>query len=128
MNIARMIRRTHRIALPLWLAVLCVFVSPVLSAATSANEQQQKIVRERSTIRFVTRQMNVPVEGQFRKFDGTVTFDPLNPAATRADFTVDLGSIDLNNEEGEAEAKRKLWLDIGAFPTARFTSTSVRNT
>ena len=89
--------------------------------------ETQKIIRERSAIRFVSKQMNVPVEGQFRKFDGTVFFDPVKPGATKADFTVELASIDLNNEEGETEAKRKLWLDTGAFPAAKFSATSVKS-
>ena len=88
--------------------------------------QPQKIMRERSFVRFVSKQMNVPVEGQFRKFDGTITFDPIRPGATKAEFTVDLGSIDLNSEEGETEVKRPLWLNVAAFPTARFVATSVK--
>ncbi len=83
-------------------------------------------MRERSYVRFATKQMNVPVEGQFRRFDGTVSFDPVRPGATKAQFTVDLGSIDLNNEEGETEVKRKLWLDVAAFPTAKFVSSAVK--
>jgi len=106
------------------LCVLCALCVAALHAGSAYS--QQKIVRERSQIRFVTKQMNVPVEGQFRKFDGTVSFDPLQPSATKAEFTVDLGSIDLNNEEGETEAKRKLWLDVGAFPTAKFVAASVK--
>jgi polyisoprenoid-binding protein YceI len=51
----------------------------------------------------------------------------VNPAATQARFTVDLGSIDLNSDEGETEVKRKLWLDVAAFPIARFVTTSVRS-
>lgn len=111
----------------LWLGVLCVSVSPVLFASSANAQQPAKIIRERSAIRFVTKQMNVPVEGQFRKFDGTVAFDPVKPGATKADFTVELGSIDLNNDEGETEAKRKLWLDVGAFPNAKFSATSVKS-
>jgi len=87
----------------------------------------EKIIRERSQIRFVSRQMNVPVEGMFRNFDGTVTFDPVHPAATTARFSVDLGSVDLHSDEGETEVKRKLWLDVGAFPIAHFVTTSVKS-
>jgi polyisoprenoid-binding protein YceI len=86
----------------------------------------EKIVRERSQIRFVATQMKVPIEGLFREFDGTVAFDPVNPAATTARFSVDLGSIDLHNAEGETEVKRKLWLDVAGFPVARFATTSVK--
>lgn len=104
---------------------------PALCAACIALGAQalnlpQDIVRERSYVRFVTKQMNVPVEGQFRSFDGKVTFDPVAPAATTAEFTVETGSIDLHNEEGETEAKRKLWLDVPGFPTAKFVTRSVK--
>ncbi len=70
--------------------------------------------------------MNVPVEGRFRKFDARVAFDPKKPEATKAEFEVDLGSIDLGNPEGETEAKRKAWLNIDAFPKAKFVAASVK--
>ena len=60
----------------------------------------QKIVADKSHIRFAFKQMNVPVEGRFRKFDATVAFDPRKPEATKAEFEVDLVSIDLGNAEG----------------------------
>lgn len=87
---------------------------------------QQKIVAERSEIRFVSKQMNVPVDGRFRKFDATVTFDPARPEATKAEFDVDLGSIDLGNAEGETEAKRPAWLGVDAFPKAHFAARAVK--
>ena len=88
---------------------------------------QQKIIPAKSQIRFVTKQMNVPVEGQFKKFDATVAFDPAKPEATKAEFEVDLASIDLGNEEGETEARRKAWLSVDAFPKARFVASSVKS-
>jgi len=87
---------------------------------------QQKVIAAQSAIRFVTRQMNVPVEGQFKRFDATVAFDPKKPEATRAEFEVDLASIDLGNAEGEHEAKGKPWLNVAAFPKARFVASSVK--
>jgi len=95
--------------------------------ATLPAAAQQKVVVDKSTIRFVTKQMNVPVEGRFRKFDATVTFDPAKPEATKAEFEVELASIDLGNAEGETEAKRKAWLNIDAFPKAKFVATSVKS-
>ena len=98
-----------------------------LAAALPAlGQQPRKIDPTGSSIRFVTKQMNVPVEGRFRKFDAIVAFDPARPEATQAQFEVDLGSIDLGNAEGETEAKRKLWLDIATFPKATFVASSVR--
>jgi polyisoprenoid-binding protein YceI len=91
-----------------------------------AAEAPQKIIAAKSTIRFVTKQMNVPVEGAFRKFDASVAFDPARPGATKAQFDVDLGSIDLGNTEGETEAKGKAWLNVPAFPQAKFVASTVK--
>jgi len=107
------------------LAVAALAAALALPALAQAP---QKVVAEKSQIRFAFRQMNVPVEGRFRKFDATVAFDPKKPEATRAEFEVDLGSIDLGNPEGETEAKRKAWLNIDAFPKAKFVASSVKAT
>ena len=99
-----------------------------LVACTAWSQPPQKVIADKSTIRFVMKQMNVPVEGAFRKFDASVAFDPAKPAATRAEFDVDLGSIDLGTAEGETEAKGKAWLDVQAFPHAKFVAASVKQT
>ncbi len=80
----------------------------------------------KSEIRFVSKQMGVPVEGRFRKFTGKVDFDPARPAASKAEIEVDLGSIDTGSEEADTEVKTKGWFNIAAFPTARFVSTAVK--
>ncbi len=103
----------------LWF-MLFASISPLAMA-------QQKIDPAKSRIRFVTKQMNVPVEGAFGKFDASVAFDPAKPEATQAHFEVDLGSIDLGSDEGNTEAKRKAWLNVDAFPKASFVASSVRS-
>lgn len=97
-----------------------------LALALPAWAAPQKIDRAKSHIRFVSTQMNVPVEGHFTRFDATVDFDPAKPEATKAEFEVDVASIDLGNAEGETEAKRRVWLNVDAFPKARFVAESVR--
>jgi polyisoprenoid-binding protein YceI len=106
-------------------ALLLAALAPAPPAIAQAP---QKVVADKSQIRFTFRQMNVPVEGRFRRFDATVAFDPKKPEATKAEFEVDLGSVDLGNAEGETEARRKPWLSVDAFPKARFVATSVKAT
>ena len=108
-------------SLLLSLALVLAFPAAFAQAAAA-----KKIDRSQSSIRFVTKQMNVPVEGQFTRFDATVAFDPAKPEATKAEFEVDLGSIDLGNAEGETEAKRKAWLNVEGFPKAKFVAESTR--
>ena len=81
-----------------------IAIAALATCAAALAAGPQKIVADKSTIRFVTKQMNVPVEGAFRKFDASVAFDPAKPEATKAEFEVDLGSIDLGNTEGETTA------------------------
>lgn len=87
---------------------------------------QQKIVPAQSSIKFVTKQMGVAVEGQFKRFDATVSFDAAQPEATKAEFEVDLASIDFGHADAEVEAKRKGWLDVAGFPKARFVAAAVK--
>jgi polyisoprenoid-binding protein YceI len=103
-----------------------VLLATALAALAAYAQAPQKIVPGKSFIRFVTKQMNVPVEGQFKKFDATVAFDPAKPQATLAEFEVELGSIDLGSEEGETEARRKPWLNVEAFPKAKFVASAVK--
>ena len=105
--------------------ILPTTVAALLLAFPAAA--QQKIIAAKSSIRFVTKQMNVPVEGVFKRFDATVAFDPAKPEATKAEFEVELGSIDLGSAEGDTEAKRKAWLNIDAFPKAKFVASSVKS-
>ena len=79
-----------------------------------------------SRIGFTYRQMNVPVEGSFRKFRGDLHFDDKRPEASRAEFEVDLTSIDTGTPDGDAEAQRKDWFNTAAQPSARFVSTGVK--
>ena len=91
-----------------------------------AAQQPPKVAADKGFIRFIVKQMNAPVEGRFRKFEGTASFDPAHPEATKGEFEVDLASIDLGSEEGETEAKGKLWLNVAAFPKAKFVAASVK--
>lgn len=88
--------------------------------------EYQKVLPERSEIRFVSHQMGVPVEGRFPRFDAKLAFDPAKPDSGKAEITLDLGAIDTGSEEANAEARTKGWFDIKNFPKASFVSTSVK--
>ncbi|MEW6131598.1 MAG: YceI family protein [Pseudomonadota bacterium] len=79
-----------------------------------------------STVAFVYRQMGVPVEGGFRRFGGSLSFDPARPQAAKAVIEVDLAGIDTGFAEGNEEAQGRLWFDTKNHPVARFVATSVK--
>jgi polyisoprenoid-binding protein YceI len=91
-----------------------------------AAQAQQKLVPAQSSVGFVIRQMGVPVEGQFRKFDAQVAFDPAKPAAGRIAFTVDVGSATLGSKEADAEMPKPVWFNAVKFPQAAFQSSTIK--
>ena len=82
----------------------------------------------KSEIAFVSKQMNVPVQGRFKKFTALFAFDPKQPAAAKAEIEVDLASIDTGSDEANDEVGKKAWFNTSAFPTAKFASSSVTQT
>lgn len=80
----------------------------------------------RSNLKFVSKQMGVPVDGQFRKFAAQVKFDPAAPAQASATLDIDLASIDAGSKDANDEVAGKAWFNVKAHPTARFVSSSVK--
>jgi polyisoprenoid-binding protein YceI len=79
-----------------------------------------------SRIGFTFKQMNVPVEGTFRRFTAQLQFDAAKPDRSRAAVEVDLASIDTGSSDGDDESQHKSWFDVEAFPKATFQSNGVR--
>ena len=79
----------------------------------------------KSQITFVSKQMNVPVQGRFKKFTAQIDFDPKKLASAKAQIEVDLASIDTGSPDADAEVGKKAWFNSSVFPSARFTSSSV---
>ncbi len=66
--------------------------------------------------------------GIFRDFDGDVTFDPENIAATEVSFTVDAASIDTFWEARDEHVRGADFLDVANHPQITFVSTAVEQT
>ena len=103
------------------------FAAAVLAIAAAAPAAaQQKLMPAQSEISFTSKQMGVPVDGRFRKFDAQVAFDPKKPEAAKIAMAIDLASVALGVAETEAELAKPDWFHIKQFPQATFQSTSVK--
>ena len=87
---------------------------------------QQKLDAARSEMGFVSKQMGVPVEGKFRKFDAQIAFDPKKPEAGKVSFTIDTGSATLGAPETDAEMVKPTWFNVPKFPQATFQSSAIK--
>ena len=87
-----------------------------------------KLVPAASQVRFTTQQMGVPVEGQFKRFDAQIAFDPRQPQSGKVAFSVDLASAEIGDASTTAELKKPDWFDTARFPRATFQSTAIKAT
>jgi polyisoprenoid-binding protein YceI len=95
-------------------------------AATAAAPATAKLVPAQSDIAFTFRQMGVPVDGHFKKFDAQVAFDPKNPAAGKVSLSIELGSATLGDAATDAELVKPEWFNVKKIPTATFQSTAIK--
>src|SRR5438046_4218491 len=98
----------------------------MLLLAASQGDAQGVLI-DKSEIRFVSKQMGVNVEGRFRKWKANIVFLPKELGKSKADFDVELASIDLASDESETEIKRPKWFDTAKFLVAKFVSTSFKD-
>ena len=104
----------------LTLALASVLAQPVLA--------QQSVNAAGSEIVFVSKQLGVPVEGKFKKFDASVSFDPKKPEAGKISFVIDTGSAAIGAPETDAELPKPDWFNVAKFPKASFESTAIKAT
>ena len=99
----------------------------LLAALTSAGAQaQQKLLPAQSEVAFVIKQMGVPVDGHFKKFDAQIALDPAKPETGKIAFTIDIASATMGSPEADAELPKTTWFNTSKFPQATFQSTSIK--
>lgn len=96
------------------------------SLAALAAHAEQKLLPSQSEVSFVSKQMGVPVEGRFKKFDAQLAFDPAKPETAKLAFTVDIASATLGSPEPDAELPKAPWFNTSKFPQATFQSSAVK--
>jgi polyisoprenoid-binding protein YceI len=108
-------------ALNVWLPVSAQTASSPTAVASPA-----KLIPEQSAITFTSKQMGVPVDGRFGKFDAQISFDPKQAAASKISFNVDIGSAAVGDTETVREMRKPEWFNFAKFPTASFQSTAAK--
>lgn len=95
-------------------------------AALPAWAQDWQMDFGKSQVRFVIKQMNVPVEGGFGRFTVRANLDPAKPESGTLRVDLDAASIDTGTADGNEEARRPLWFDTARHPRASFIGKSVK--
>jgi len=100
----------------------------LLAALAGASAHaDQRLLPAQSDISFVTKQMGVPLEGRFKKFDANIAFDPAKPESGNIAFTIDISSATLGAPEPDAELPKATWFNTAKFPQATFQSSAIKS-
>lgn len=106
-----------------------IFVSmatvATLAIALPASAQQ-KLAPAQSDIGFTFKQMGVPVDGRFKKFDAQISFDAAKLATSKVAFTVDIASATIGDPATDSELPKAEWFNTAKFPQATFASSSFK--
>ena len=79
-----------------------------------------------STAQFVVRHMMITnVRGAFGKVEGTVVYDPENPAQSSIEAAIDVASIETRDAQRDAHLKSADFLDADKFPKITFKSSKI---
>ena len=99
-------------------ALACVAVAVALAADGAVDLRQSSIVA-------TFKQQHAPVDATFKNFSGSIVYDAAKPAATVATLTVDMNSLDIGDDDTNAEVRKPAWFDSAHYPQASFRSTAV---
>lgn len=105
---------------------LLVLAAALPAVAGPSAASAAKLVADKSQIVFVTKQMGVPVEGSFKKFDAQVAFDPKKPEGGSVALQIDTASAGFGVPMSDAELPKQPWFDAAHFPQASFQSGAIK--
>lgn len=103
-----------------------VVAAALATAGLAANLAWAQIDTAKSTVTATARQIGVPMEGKFKKFDATVDFDPAKLATSSAKVEIDVSSFEIGDAETTKEVKGRDWFDAAKYPKAVFQSTAIK--
>jgi polyisoprenoid-binding protein YceI len=108
------------------LTLAVALLAAAVHVAPAVAQTPAKLVGAQSEVSFVTKQMGVPVDGRFKKFDAQINLDPKKPEAGSVTFSIDTGSATLGVPESDAEMPKANWFNVAKFPQASFKSSTIK--
>ena len=87
--------------------------------------QTFQIDKTHSEVAFQVRHLFTKVRGRFRDFSGMIRFDQEQPENSSVSLTIDVASIDTDNDDRDEHLRSRDFFDVNVYPTIRFTSSRV---
>ncbi|HVZ81450.1 MAG TPA: YceI family protein [bacterium] len=105
--------------------ILLGLAAAALLSASAVNATEYGFDKAHTHIGFSVKHILSKVPGEFKDYDGTFSFDPAKPEASKIDVTIQASSINTDNEMRDHHLQSKDFFDAEKYPTLTFKSTSV---
>jgi polyisoprenoid-binding protein YceI len=99
-----------------------------LVSSAAAAVETYTIDPVHSAVGFSIRHFVSKVPGKFTKFSGTITVDRENLQNSSAEATIDVTSVNTDNQKRDAHLRSADFFEVEKFPTMTFKSTSWKKT
>ena len=99
------------------LALVLSFASTVQAAPATYS-----IDTNHSSVSFTVRHFFSKVPGNFKKFTGTIVYDPAKPAESTVKAEIDAASVNTNNEKRDGHLRTEDFFFVEKYPTLTFES------
>lgn len=96
-----------------------------IAATPLAAPMEWNVDNAHTKVGFSVRHFFTPVEGSFDEFDAQLVWDRENPAASTVNATIQVASVDTENEDRDAHLRTADFFDAERFPEITFRSTDV---
>lgn len=104
------------------------FAAVLCFAAGSVSAASWTIDPAASHLAFSGQQTGEAFRGEFKKFSGSIDFDPAQPAAAHVAITVDMASAVTGDTQRDEAMPQVDWFDTAQFATATFVATGFQKT
>lgn len=98
------------------------FMIALMSTITFAQAKEWSIDKSHSAVRFEVKHLVSMTPGQFEDFSGHIHFDPKKLDKSKVEFTIQVGSINTDNEKRDGHLKSPDFFNVEKYPTIEFNS------
>jgi polyisoprenoid-binding protein YceI len=105
---------------------LLAITTALIFTTSHAGANALTVDAAKSTIAFNFKQSGIALQGRFTKFDAKIFFDMKKLEATKAEFSVDMSSVELGDPAYNDESAGPDWFNTRKFPRAAFVTDNVR--
>jgi polyisoprenoid-binding protein YceI len=114
-------QQRHPIVFMRWQWLLVITVALIFTVS-HASANALTVDTAKSTIAFSFKQSGIAVQGRFTKFDAKIFFDVKKLDASKAEFSVDISSVELGDPAYNDESVGPDWFNTRKFPRATFVA------